>query len=78
MKGRGIKKRIIQQNSEAAAWWSANESAQRGKQERGWFDRRDSIAGLVDEVRRNPGLFDPIDDEEFDAECGLTCAGDAA
>ncbi|CEJ15986.1 hypothetical protein BN1110_06337 [bacterium YEK0313] len=78
MKGRGIKKRIIQKRPEAAAWWSANESAQRGKQERGWFDRRDSIAGLAEEVRRNPGLFDPIDDEEFDAECGLICAGEAA
>ena len=78
MKGRGIKKRIIRQNPGVAAWWANNESAHRGKQERGRFDRRDSIAGLVEEVRQNPGLFDAIDEDEFDAECGLTCAGEAA
>jgi 3'-phosphoadenosine 5'-phosphosulfate sulfotransferase (PAPS reductase)/FAD synthetase len=78
MKGRGIKKAIIRQDATRADWWMAQESSQRGKQERGWFDRRDSIAGLVEEVRRAPDIFDPIDDEEHDAECGLTCAGEAA
>lgn len=78
LKGRGIKKRIIRGDASRAEWWRANESAHKGKQERGWFDRRDSIAGLLDEVRRAPDIFDPVDDEEYDAECGLTCAGEAA
>ena len=78
LKGRGIKKAIIRQDASRAEWWAANETAHKGKQERGWFDRRDSISGLVEEVRRSPGIFDVIDDEEYDAECGLTCSGEAA
>lgn len=78
LKGRGIKKRIIREDPSRAAWWAANESAHKGKQERGWFDKRDSIVGLAEEVRRAPDLFDEIDDEEYDAECGLICAGEAA
>jgi 3'-phosphoadenosine 5'-phosphosulfate sulfotransferase (PAPS reductase)/FAD synthetase len=76
LKGRGIRKAIIRADPSRAEWWSANEGAHKGKQERGWFSKRDSIAGLVDEVGRTPGLFDDIGDEEFDAECGLTCAAD--
>lgn len=78
MKGRGIKKRIIRDDPSRAAWWAAQESEHKGKQERGWFDRRDSIAGLVAEVRATPTLFDePSPDDEHDVECGLTCGGDS-
>lgn len=78
LKGRGIRKRIIRDDPSRVMWWSTNEAAHKGKQERGWFDKRDSVAGLADEVRRSPELFEPIDPEEYDAECGLTCAGEAA
>lgn len=73
LKGRGIKKRIIRDDPTRAAWWAANESAHKGKQERGWFDRRDSIVGLAAEVHQSPEIFDPLDDDEHDAECGLIC-----
>jgi len=76
LKGRGIKKRIIADDPSRAIWWSNNESKHKGKQERGWFDRRDSIAGLVAEVRKAPTLFEPIDDADYDVECGLTCSAD--
>jgi len=73
MKGRGIKKRIIRARPDLAGWWSDKESQQKGKQERGWFDRRDSIAGLAEEVRRAPDFFDESDGYEHDVECGLHC-----
>lgn len=76
LKGRGIRKRIIRENPEFAPWWSTNESAHKGHQERGWFDKRDSIAGLSAEVAATPDLFDDFDPEEYEAdtECGLHCA----
>lgn len=76
LKGRGIKKRIIADDPRRALWWMLNESAHKGKQERGWFDRRDSIAGLLAEVRKAPDLFEPIDADEYDVECGLHCAAE--
>ncbi len=76
LKGRGLKKRIIRDDPSRALWWSNNESKHKGKQERGWFDRRDSIAGLLAEVRRQPTMFDNPDDFEYDVECGLHCAAD--
>jgi 3'-phosphoadenosine 5'-phosphosulfate sulfotransferase (PAPS reductase)/FAD synthetase len=74
LKGRAIKKRILRADPSRAAWWAANESAHKGKQERGWFDKRDSINGLLNEVRRSPELFETIDAEEYDVECGLHCS----
>lgn len=76
LKGRGIKKHLIRQRPEIAPWWASLESAHKGNQERGWFDRRDSVAGLVAEVAATPGLFDEFDPEEYDVECGLVCGGD--
>lgn len=73
LKGRGIKKRILRDDPSRAAWWSGNETKFKGKQERGWFDRRDSIAGLLRETIRSPTFFDEVEDDEHDAECGLLC-----
>ncbi|KQU79834.1 hypothetical protein ASD00_36105 [Ensifer sp. Root31] len=78
LKGRGIKKRLIREKPGVAPWWAANESAYKGKQERGWFDKRDSIAGLAAEVAASPEFFDEFDPEEYDVECGLHCALEAA
>ncbi|UVC14728.1 Nin-like protein [Mesorhizobium onobrychidis] len=78
LKGKGIRKRIIRDDPSRAQWWSENESRHRGKQERGWFDKRDSVAALVEEVRRSPDMFDEFDLEEHDVECGLHCAAEAA
>ena len=71
MKGRGIRKAILRRNPELGAWWMAHESFERGIGT-GWFDKRDSIKNLLNEVFRSPDLFDVIDGE-FDAECGTSC-----
>ena len=73
MKGRGIKKRLIRDRPADAVWWAEQESVERGNG-RGWFDRRDRIADLIAETVREPDMFDDIDDEEHDAECGTSCA----
>lgn len=72
LKGRGIRKAIIRDDPSKADWWADQETRHKGKQERGWFDKRDSVRGLAEEVRRSPTMFDEID-EEYDVECGLTC-----
>jgi hypothetical protein len=77
LKGRGIKKRIIRQRPACAPWWAANESQHKGKQERGWFDKRDSIAGLAAEVAANPDMFEDIEPEEYDVECGTYCSSES-
>lgn len=74
LKGRAIKKAIIRRRPSCAPWWSTNESTHKGKQERGWFDKRDSIAGLVAEVVAHPDLFEHFDPDEYDVECGTHCA----
>ncbi|MDB5582812.1 MAG: 3-phosphoadenosine 5-phosphosulfate sulfotransferase reductase/FAD synthetase [Bradyrhizobium sp.] len=73
MKGRGIRKRLIRDNPSIAIWWRDCETSREGV-----FDRRDRVADLVEEVRRTPGLFDAFDPEEYDVECGLHCALEAA
>ncbi|WP_337996187.1 3'-phosphoadenosine 5'-phosphosulfate sulfotransferase [Oleispirillum naphthae] len=68
-KGRDIRKRIIADHPASAKWWHEQEVEQNG-----FFDRRDRVADLAREVRENPDLLDPpIDEEEFDTECGLSC-----
>jgi hypothetical protein len=71
LKGRGLRKRIIRDDPSRADWWAEQERLTGG-----FFDKRDRYAGLVAEVKNAPEFFDPIDDEEYDAECGLTCAGE--
>jgi hypothetical protein len=68
LKGRGIRKRIIRDNPELPAWWDEQECSRNG-----FFDKRDRIAHLVEEVRRSPDMFDEADDMEYDAECGSSC-----
>jgi hypothetical protein len=56
-----------------------NELALLASQRLPGFDAVRVIASELREARhvsRSPTLFDPIDDEEYDAECGLTCAGE--
>ena len=69
MKGRAIRKRIIRDNPSAANWWNDQER-KRG----GIFDRRDRVADLIAEVREQPDMFDVLDTDEHDSECGLHCA----
>jgi hypothetical protein len=68
LKGRGLRKQIIRADPTSAAWWVEQELSVKG-----FFDRRDSYAGLAAEVRAQPDLFVDEADEEHDAECGLLC-----
>ena len=77
LKGRGIRKAIIRDNPSAAEWWVGHETTERGNG-MGRFDKRDRVAGLVEEVRRSPDFFeDPSQFDEYDTECGMTCGRDA-
>lgn len=73
MKGRKIRKRIIRDTPGTAPWWDHQETSRNQ-----FFDRRDRVRDLINEVRYSPDLFDApgLDelDEEHDAECGLLCA----
>jgi 3'-phosphoadenosine 5'-phosphosulfate sulfotransferase (PAPS reductase)/FAD synthetase len=72
-KGKGIRKRYIRENPSEPAWWIFQEESQGG-----WFDKRDLVSDLVAQVRANPSFFDADDDLEYDVECGLHCALEAA
>ncbi len=69
LKGRALRKRIIRDLPSAPVWWDQQE-VRLGQ----FFDRRDFVRDLVDEVRRSPELTDSTEDDEHDTECGLHCA----
>lgn len=72
LKGRNRLKAIIrEQGPQIADWWSDMERVCKGTFVTEW-----SYADLVREVTEQPSLFDPAEDEEFDAECGLVCGVD--
>jgi 3'-phosphoadenosine 5'-phosphosulfate sulfotransferase (PAPS reductase)/FAD synthetase len=72
MKARATRKRIIRDVPGVAMWWDRLE--RRSDQ---FFDRRDRVRELVDEVRRSPAFDDEFDPSDYDAECGLICGADA-
>jgi hypothetical protein len=66
LKSRGLRKELIRRRPASADWWIGQETLY------GYpFDRRDSYAGLRDEVLKSPDLFDAS--AEHDVECGLMC-----
>jgi hypothetical protein len=67
MKGRGLRKELIRRNPASADWWINAEQSVNG-----FFDRRDSYAGLLAEVKKSPDLFEALG-VEHDVECGLLC-----
>lgn len=62
----------IRKNQASADWWIKIEEGI-GK---GTFRREYSYRQLRAEAAASPLLPLPDDDDEFDAECGLWCAGD--
>lgn len=72
-KGKGIRKRIIRDDPNEALWWIRQEVSQSG-----WFDKRDLVADLLDQVLASPSFFDADDDMEYDVECGSHCAMEIA
>ena len=70
MKGKVLRKRLIRDVPGIADWWNKQE-IDRNK----FFDRRDRVRSLIEEVRVSPEFFGETDDEEADAECGASCGG---
>lgn len=75
LKGKGIRKRLMRDGKTSPLWWAQNEIEQDG-----WFDKRDTMAELMEQVRTTPSFFDETEDEdqEHDTECGLHCAMEEA
>jgi 3'-phosphoadenosine 5'-phosphosulfate sulfotransferase (PAPS reductase)/FAD synthetase len=74
LKSRAKKKAIIRDDPSRAEWWGRMETTAGGR-----FTTEYSYADLVREVAASPLLpLEDGDDEEFDAECGLWCPGEAA
>lgn len=76
-------KRLIRDNPGLADWWIEQERAHEGKTRdprMSKFNKAFTYAGLAKDVATSPLLdLDFMSDEdEFDAECGLWCAGEAA
>lgn len=74
LKGRVKLQALVRENPEIADWWITQEaSAARG----GQFRQDFTYAELADQVDRQGFLFED-DGDEYDAECGFTCTGEAA
>lgn len=73
LKGAGIRRRIIRDDPSRANWWDQKE-----RQTGGSWTTRATTAELVQQVRQAPTLFDDDDIQEYDVECGLHCASEAA
>lgn len=84
LKSRGALKRLIRDNPRMAEWWKAQEASVTARSGRGAdragtrFVTEYSYADLEREVATQPFMPGLLEDEEYDAECGLTCAGEAA
>lgn len=84
LKSRGALKRLIRDNPGIADWWKAREASISMKSARATaagkrFTTEYSYGDLEREVLTQPympGLLD--DQEEYDVECGLHCASEAA
>lgn len=72
-KGKGIRKRLIRDDPTVATWWDERE-----REQAGWFDKRDLVSELIEQVRASPTLFDDTEDFEYDVECGTHCVSDIA
>jgi hypothetical protein len=70
--GRAVRLARLRRRPHCGLWWAGQERAVGGV-----FDRRDSVLSLMQQAHQTPDFFEDLPDEH-DAECGLTCAGDAA
>jgi len=71
LKGKRNLQSLIRANPESAIWWDRMERS--GERT---FSSRYSVRELVKDAAAQPMMIDG--DDEFDAECGLWCAGEAA
>lgn len=78
LKGRSKKVEIIREHPELVEWWDRMErTAKCSKPDGARFRKDETFAQLAASVADQPMLSLPEDDE-FDAECGTWCAGEAA
>jgi 3'-phosphoadenosine 5'-phosphosulfate sulfotransferase (PAPS reductase)/FAD synthetase len=84
LKAKGSLKALIRANPPSAHWWAEQEAKITTESTRATaagrrFVTEYSYADLVREVAASPLLpLEAGDDDEFDAECGLWCPGEAA
>jgi hypothetical protein len=83
LKSRGALKRLIRDNPGMSDWWQQREASITMASAKATLAGRRfvteySYADLEREVGTQPFMPGLLDDEEYDAECGLTCAGEAA
>lgn len=79
LKARKRIENLMQENPRVGDWWIDQErvvTTLRATATGARFVTEYSYADLARHVGQSPTLFDPIDDDEHDAECGLICAGD--
>lgn len=73
LKGRKTLTHLISRNPASAKWWADMEEMTGGP-----FSNRYSYATLARDATSQPRMMLDDDDDEFDAECGLWCGGEAA
>lgn len=80
LKGRDKRAAIIRKNPELADWWARQEdTAKCSKPDGARFRKDETYRQLVTATLSSPLLPIEMDEaDEFDAECGLWCAGEAA
>jgi 3'-phosphoadenosine 5'-phosphosulfate sulfotransferase (PAPS reductase)/FAD synthetase len=80
LKSRGALKRLMRDNPGMSDWWQEREASITMASAKATvagrrFVTEYSYADLEMEVATQPFMPGLLDDEEYDAECGLTCAG---
>jgi 3'-phosphoadenosine 5'-phosphosulfate sulfotransferase (PAPS reductase)/FAD synthetase len=82
LKSRAKRSALIRENPGMSEWWEQQEGAigalGKATATGSRFVTEYSYADLAREVAQQPHLFDELNDDEHDAECGLWCAGDVA
>lgn len=80
LKGRDKRAAIIRKHPELAEWWARQEdTAKCSKPDGARFRKDETYRQLVSATLSSPLLPIEMDEaDEFDAECGLWCAGEAA
>ncbi len=80
LKSAGKLKELIRANPGMVDWWKRQEelASSTAKGTGGQFNRDRSYTQLEHEVSTQPFMPGLDDDEEYDVECGLHCAGEAA
>ena len=73
LKGRGKLETIMREQPAAADWWITQERSRTSP-----FVTEYKYADLARAVSAQPHMFDELDADEHDAECGLWCGGEAA